>query len=186
MYLSRGTDRVNGVALRNDNRVSHSLIEWNPVSNRILTARIRQIVVYAPTEKTPVADNSSFYNHLESLVSSTPPCDQIVILGEFNAVIGTNRASYESVIGNFARAASMTFQRGFWSCVPSKILLSSGLFSGLMSSARPGYLMMVTPRKNEIYHMLTKDQTLFTSYRVIQRRRASSELGSPPCRQLAL
>lgn len=102
MYLSRGTDRVNGVALRNDNRVSHSLIEWNPVSNRILTARIRQIVVYAPTEKTPVADNSSFYNHLESLVSSTPPCDQIVILGEFNAVIGTNRASYESVIGYFA------------------------------------------------------------------------------------
>ena len=57
-------------------------------------------MVYAPTELASAADKDVFYNQLEPLIQSTPPHDQLLVIGDLNAVSGIVRAGYERVVGN--------------------------------------------------------------------------------------
>ena len=47
------------------------------------------------------ADKDTFYQQLDSLISAIPPHDTTIILGDFNAVTGSDRHGFESVIGNY-------------------------------------------------------------------------------------
>ena len=79
-------------------------MSWQAVSSRILTARLLHkhghltiVVVYGPTEDSSASSKDEFYTTLESVITSRPPHDQLVVLSDFNAVTGTNRAG----IGGF-------------------------------------------------------------------------------------
>ena len=50
------------------------------------------VVAYAPTENASVTEKDSFYNQLEPLILSTPRHDQLFIVGDLNAVNGTESA----------------------------------------------------------------------------------------------
>jgi len=98
-----------GVALVLDKKLSRSLVSWQAISSRILTARMLHkhghltvVVAYAPTEDSTMNSKDEFYITLESVVTSRPPHDQIVVLGDYNAVTGADRAGFEGVIGNFS------------------------------------------------------------------------------------
>ena len=43
--------------------------------------------VYAPTLKADPAENERFYTYLQSLLTSIPENDKIVILSDFNATV---------------------------------------------------------------------------------------------------
>jgi len=58
-------------------------------------------VCYAQTEDSSDEDKDLFYDQLESAVSSVLPHDQLILLGDFNAVSGVNRAGFEEVVGNY-------------------------------------------------------------------------------------
>jgi len=86
-----------GVALVLDKKLSRSLVSWQAISSRILTARMLHkhghltvVVAYAPTEDSIMNSNDKFYITVESVVTSRPPHDQIVVLGDFNAVTGVD------------------------------------------------------------------------------------------------
>ena len=95
-------------ALFLDKQFSNSLTSWLAVSSRILSARLLHkhghltvLVAYALTEDGTASDKDDFYSTMETLINSVPPHDQIIVLGDFNAVTGTDRTGFENVVGNY-------------------------------------------------------------------------------------
>jgi exonuclease III len=58
------------------------------------------ISAYAPTEDSQEENKHSFYNQLQRECSKIPKYDMLVILGDFNAQIGTE-AFLKTVAGKF-------------------------------------------------------------------------------------
>ena len=57
------------------------------------------VAVYAPTEVCRADEKEMFYAKLDSVLDQWPRRDTIIVLGDFNAVIGTERAGYELCVG---------------------------------------------------------------------------------------
>ena len=94
------------LALALDPSASRALISWRPVSERLLTAtfkhhhgRLQVIACYAPTNSHIDANKDQFYNTLTDLIASFARHDIIVVLGDLNATLGSDRREYESVLG---------------------------------------------------------------------------------------
>lgn len=72
-----------------------ALLSWQPISDRILLARIVHrhghltiLVTYAPTNVANDDTKDRFYDQLAAVVQTVPPHDQLVILGDMNAESG--------------------------------------------------------------------------------------------------
>ena len=63
--------------------------------------KLTVIVAYAPTQDSDDDVEDNFYNQLQSAVLSTPPHDQLVVIGDLNAVSGTSRQGFENVVGPY-------------------------------------------------------------------------------------
>ena len=84
-----------------------------PVSERIVRIRLKchpffmsVVSLYAPTNRSnatseAVSASEAFYNRLQDAVSSVPPSDLLVILGDSSARVGfgSDHFSWNSVIG---------------------------------------------------------------------------------------
>ena len=57
------------------------------------------ISAYAPTMTNPEDIKDKFYQELESLIATVPREDKLIILGDFNARVGTDYQAWEGVIG---------------------------------------------------------------------------------------
>ena len=57
------------------------------------------ISAYAPTLTSPDNAKEQFYQQLSEVLQSTPKNDKIVLLGDFNARVGKDNSSWESVLG---------------------------------------------------------------------------------------
>ncbi|CAH1271086.1 ZNF195 [Branchiostoma lanceolatum] len=97
-----------GVALATPSRLRGSLISWKPISDRLLTDRLRHkhgkmtvIVAYAPTEVALDTDKDVFYDQLEEAVLDAPPHDITLVLTDANATLSANsrKPSQQDVIG---------------------------------------------------------------------------------------
>jgi len=97
---SGGQQHFKGVTLMVCPALAAFLKEWTAFRDRLLTARFYHryghqsvIVAYAPTEK------DSFLAQLEWLASRTFAHDNLIILGDMNAVTGCYRSGFEAVNG---------------------------------------------------------------------------------------
>lgn len=107
--LPEGSPRQHGVAIAIRNTLLNKLSE-NPIglNERIMSLRlpltkdqyITIFSVYAPTLTTSEDIKDQFYNNLDSLLKKTPKSDKVVILGDFNARVGTDAKSWQGTIGN--------------------------------------------------------------------------------------
>ena len=82
-----------------------------PVNDRIMHIRLKLhlsyatvIAVYAPTNPVSSTSESNqpsedFYYDLHSVLATIPPTDMIVILGDFNARVGTDTNTWHTVLG---------------------------------------------------------------------------------------
>ncbi len=75
-----------GILIAKD--AAKSLMEWEPVSERIMTARfytkgrnITLIQCYAPTNKADLEDKDNFYQQLQAVLSKLPKRDIKIMLG---------------------------------------------------------------------------------------------------------
>jgi sorting nexin-29 len=57
------------------------------------------VAVYAPTEVRDLKEKETFYARLDSVVYECPRRDTLLVLGDFNACVGADRAGYESCLG---------------------------------------------------------------------------------------
>lgn len=90
-------------------RAANSLVGWEPVNDRIITARFRTkhtrvsvIQVYAPTEDATVEEKDDFYERLQDTIDEMPRRDLKLVLGDFNAQVGGDRNGMEKSVGAFA------------------------------------------------------------------------------------
>ena len=99
-YLYSGKEReedvyTHGVGLLLSKDAAKSLIEWEPVSERIITARFtskgRNITIihcYAPTNSAEFEEKETFYQHLQTVTQKLSKRDIQVVMGDMNAKIG--------------------------------------------------------------------------------------------------
>ena len=160
-----------------DKRLSRSLMSWQAVSSRILTARLLHkhghltvVVVYAPTEDSSASSKDEFYTTLESVITFTRPHDQLVVLGDFSAVTGTNRAAFECVVGNFGSGRPQTTT--LFGCSPCACSAAKLTILGSWFQRREIYchswLSNGGYTRKELDHILTNDRSLFKSCRVFR------------------
>ena len=84
------------------------VIDWKPINDRICYLRVRGyfynysiISVYAPHNLHEDSTKDQFYDQLDKLVGSCPKYDALMILGDFNAKVGSKCGSNEAV-GQFS------------------------------------------------------------------------------------
>ena len=83
-----------GVALMLTSKAKQSLIEWKPISERIMTARFESkyqratiLLCYAPTNCALDEDKESFYTQLQETMDSISKRDML-LMGDLNAKVG--------------------------------------------------------------------------------------------------
>ena len=89
-----------------DKEAKRSLIEWHPVSARIIVARfkttIRNIVMiqcYAPTAAAEEAEKQEFYMQLNEILRKQKKRDIIILGGDLNAKVGQENEGLEHIMG---------------------------------------------------------------------------------------
>ena len=88
------------------NKLTPMIIEVTPVNEHIMRLRIHHsldvvslVSVYAPTEESDLIMKDAFSAALESVVDQCPRRDTLLVLGDFNALTGTDRDGYEACVG---------------------------------------------------------------------------------------
>ncbi|XP_071142032.1 craniofacial development protein 2-like [Mytilus edulis] len=95
-----------GVGMMLSNRAKKALIEWKPITERLMYARfhtttikISVITVYAPTNDATDETKESFIEQLDRVIAGTPKHDILLVMGDFNAKVGINNEGHESIMG---------------------------------------------------------------------------------------
>ena len=57
------------------------------------------ISAYAPTMTNPEEVKGQFYEQLDALIAAVPKSEKLIILGDFNARVGTDHHTWSGVIG---------------------------------------------------------------------------------------
>ncbi|XP_072182226.1 uncharacterized protein [Diadema setosum] len=95
-----------GFAIKS-NLVNKLAVPPKGINDRIMTVRLplakkryaTMISAYAPTMTSPDDVKERFYEDLQVTISAVPKADKLIILGDFNARVGTDYASWNGVLG---------------------------------------------------------------------------------------
>ena len=105
-YCGQESLRRNGVAIMVNKRVQNALLECNLKNDKMISVcfqgkpfNITVIQVYAPTSNAEEAEVERFYEELQDLLELTPKKDVLVIIGDWNAKVGSQETP--GVTGKF-------------------------------------------------------------------------------------
>ncbi|CAF4845366.1 unnamed protein product [Pieris macdunnoughi] len=109
VYFSSSDDSSqNGVAILIPKHQNNSVIGYEAVSDRIMSMKLKAspvnlnlIQAYAPTSEPLPLVLESFYQDLQATIAKIPNRELLIIMGDFNAKIGSNSAQYSKSVGNF-------------------------------------------------------------------------------------
>ena len=108
VYVGDEEVQQGGVAIMISARAKRALMEWTPISKRIIKARfyskykkLTVIQTYAATNDAVDEEKDEFYNQLQDTISSCNRHDMIVLMDDLNAKIRGNNANREEVMGRF-------------------------------------------------------------------------------------
>ena len=107
LYSGRENTHTHGVGILLSRKATDALIGWTPVNHRIITARLRTrhakitiVQAYAPTENAQATEKDNFYSQLQDTLDNTPKYDIKLLIGDFNAKLGSEeRQGLQCTIG---------------------------------------------------------------------------------------
>ena len=115
LYSDHNEQHTDGVGIILSKLASRALVCWQPVNERIVTARLNTklakvtvVQVYAPTEIAPDEEKDIFYDHLQDVLQEVPSFVIKVVLGDFNAKLDTERRGMHAIIGPMAQQIAPT------------------------------------------------------------------------------
>ena len=113
------TNRPTGIG----DRILHMMIQIDKNSYATM------ISVYAPTMMNDVAVIESIYFDLNQLLSKIPSGDRIFLLGDFNAMVGKDYATWKRVIGRHGIGSSNSKELLLLStCATHQLVITNTLF----------------------------------------------------------
>ncbi|VDP08607.1 unnamed protein product [Schistosoma margrebowiei] len=97
-----------GVALMLSKQAQNALIGWESHGPRIIKASFKTkkegikmniIQCYEPTNDPDEDPKDQVYNRLQSIIEKCPTKDPTILMGDFNAKVGTDNTGYEDIMG---------------------------------------------------------------------------------------
>lgn len=95
-----------GVGFLLSDEAKKSLLDWKPISDRIITARfnskVRKITVvqcYSPTNDALEDDKELFYSALQGVLRNIKKQDIVIVMGDLNAKVGNDNTSFSQHMG---------------------------------------------------------------------------------------
>ena len=95
-----------GVVLILRKGMEKSLLEWKPVSSRLMRSRLRVrhtnitlIQCYATTNDREDTDKDAFYQQLQAEVDAVPRHDLAIVMGDLNAKVGSDNMYCDRAMG---------------------------------------------------------------------------------------
>ena len=109
VYSGRDNDvHQSGVAIIMSKVVAQCLDNWTPINDRIIAAcfysRIIKntvIQVYAHTNEAGEEEKKDFYEQLQKVVEEVPRHDMLLVMENWNANVGLQKAGEEGTIGKY-------------------------------------------------------------------------------------
>src|SRR5260221_314728 len=153
--------RADGVGLVIQGRLIPCMLEWHPVSERLLRARFRHmhgylsvVVCYAPTEDATEAVKDTFYGQLDDVLRGVNGSDLLVCLGDFNAVSGTQRQPSDVTLGPLASGSPNDNSERFLAICRKNVLRIAGSWYRRKDIHRMSWYSNDGRTKKEIDHVL--------------------------------
>ncbi|VDP49581.1 unnamed protein product [Schistosoma curassoni] len=107
-HEEENTQYTKGVALMLSRQAQNALIGWKSHGPRIIKASFKTkkesitmniIQCYEPTNDYNEDAKDQFYNWLKSVIEKSPTKDLTILMGDFNANVGTDNTGYEDIMG---------------------------------------------------------------------------------------
>jgi len=115
LYSGHSDQHIHEVKIFLSKGAASALIGWKPVSHRIITARLQTqqakvtvIQVYAPTETAEDSEKDEFYSQVQYSLDEIPSYDTKLLIGDFNAQIGSDRRGQNVAVGLHGAAKETT------------------------------------------------------------------------------
>ena len=106
LYSGHEDTHIRGVALVISKQKANTLLEWEPISDRIMKARFNSkhckltiILCYAPTNESDKEDKEDWYEQLQQAAAKVPQHDMLLIIGDMNAKVGYDNSNCERAMG---------------------------------------------------------------------------------------
>ena len=106
LFSGHEENHINGVALIISKEKVNTLVEWEPISDRMVRARFNSkhckltiIQCYAPTNEAEDEVKDEWYEQLNHVVSKVPRHDLLLVIGDLNAKVGADNSTYERAMG---------------------------------------------------------------------------------------
>ena len=98
-----------GVALYIRKDLVKAMVGCRAISGRFMLARFRigerrylsVVTCYAPTENASVDKKEEFYHQLQKVCDDVKKHDRLMVLGDFNARVGSDSATWPGVVGKY-------------------------------------------------------------------------------------
>jgi hypothetical protein len=150
-----------------------ALMSWTPISPHLLTARLRHkrgvlfiVVAYAPTEQADVQVKDVFYDQLSAAVAAAPPHDELFVLGDLNATIGSDHALFPGVVGRHGSGTLNDNSERMLSFCSAHGLAALGSWFRRKNIWRWTWISNDGRTKKELDHILTNSRAMVRAYRV--------------------